>query len=100
GLAGILSGLALCFRAALTFALLVAGAPAQQRLGPPPPMPAPEGKRPSVTFRLTSAHRDPQNVSLTIDLLGHASYLAEDAPAPADAGEASTPPPPYRVEFD
>lgn len=64
---------------------------------PPPPPPAPPAAPPaSVTFAVESSRREPPRFSLTVDLLGHATYEAEDADA--DAGAQNSPS--YRAEFD
>jgi hypothetical protein len=69
-----------------------------QQAPPPPPPALPATAPASVTYAVDSANRDPARFSLTIDLVGHAVYTAEDAPAAADAD--SQPAAPYRTEFD
>jgi hypothetical protein len=72
---------------------------AQQAAPPPPPPPVPAAAPAAVTYAVEAANRDPARFSLTIDLVGHAVYTAEDPPAtPADADSA--PAPPYRADFD
>ncbi|MBI2677331.1 MAG: hypothetical protein HYX28_00965 [Candidatus Koribacter versatilis] len=70
---------------------------------PPPPGPGPAAQTASISFLLESAHRDPPRISLTIDLLGHATYVAEEAPTEAASAGPSAPSAsaaPYRVLFD
>lgn len=70
-----------------------------QQAAPPPPPALPAAAPAAVTYAVDSANRDPARFSLTIDLVGHAVYTAEDAPA-ASPDADSGPAPPYRTEFD
>ncbi len=81
------------------------------RTAPPPPPPAPDLTSATVSYAVDAeaAHRDPARFSLTIDLLGHATYTAEDAAGGEQAGtkaeaanaeEGASVPPPYRSQFD
>jgi hypothetical protein len=81
------------------FGLMLVGIAAAQ--GPPAPPAAPSPAGATVSYEVDSANRDPAKYFLTIDLVGHAVYTAEDKPDPSAAADDDTPaPPPYRVEFD
>jgi len=58
----------------------------------------------TVSYSVDSQNRDPARFTLTIDLLGRATYTAQDAaPADQDAKDdepAAVSPPPYRTQFD
>lgn len=80
---------------------LAAMAAAQGPPAPPPPPALPPPSAATVGYEVDSTSRDPAKFSLTIDLVGHAVYTAEDKPDPNAATDDGTPaPPPYRVEFD
>jgi len=57
----------------------------------------------TVSYSVESENRDPRRFSLSIDLLGHATYTAEE-PAASDLGEQAAEgtgaAQPYRVQFD
>lgn len=66
-----------------------------QQAPPPPPVAAPAALPAIVSYSVASLRREPPQFSLTIDLLGHATYHAADAPSAQ--GE---PPAPYEAEFE
>jgi hypothetical protein len=82
--------------------LLAAGiVAAQGPPAPPPPPAAPPAASATVSYEVVSTNRDPAIFSLTVDLVGHAVYTAEDKPDPNAAGsDESAPLTPYRIEFD
>lgn len=84
------------------FWLMVAATAAAQ--GPPAPPPPPALPAPSaatVSYAVDSANREPAKFSLSLDLVGHAVYTAEDKPdANAGSDDDTAAPPPYRAEFD
>src|SRR3954468_17484997 len=89
---------------ALITLLLLAGSAVAQQSGlapPPPPAPAPAMARAMVSYTLESPTRDPARYTLSIDLVGHAVYVAEEALPTADSGsEEVATAPPYRKEFE
>lgn len=82
--------------------MLAAMAAAQGPPAPPPPPAVTTPASATVSYEVESVNRDPVKFSLSIDLVGHAVYAAEDKPD-AKTGESDDDtgaPPPYRVEFD
>lgn len=73
---------------------------AQQVPPPPPPAPAPDVAPATVSYAVNAVNRDPARFILTIDLVGHATYTAEDAPAGTKPEESADAAPPYRTSFD
>src|SRR4051812_27330848 len=74
------------------FLMLALGALSSAQQPPPSPLPAlPNAAPATVTYAVESERRDPPRFSLAVDLTGHASYLAGDAPAAGAESEL-----PYR----
>ena len=81
--------------------LLVTSALGQQNAASPAD-PAPDlasSEAPAVVrYTVESQNRDPAKVTLTVDVLGHATYSAEEASASTTAGEGENPA--YHTSFD
>jgi hypothetical protein len=64
------------------------------------PVAAPAVAPARVSYAVEAENRDPARFSLTVDMLGHATYTAEDAPSGTKGAGEESQSPPYRTSFE